>query len=136
MLAFVHFTVRYKKWQNSTKRNKWVQMITLKTKINNFEILNKIKYVSNYDFELLDLLYQNIVYLTHTTIFNPVVHFKVPYITSNRGAFLSPYITFECNIWDLWSLYITFESNIQVLWSPYITLKIYTGSKLDPACAK
>ena len=64
----------------------------------------------------------------------PVVHFKVPYITSDLGPFLSPYITFESNIRDLWSLYITFESNIQVLWSPYITLKIYSGSKLEPAC--
>ena len=71
-----------------------------------------------------------------TTSSYPVVHFKVPYITSDLGPFLSLYITFESNIRDLWSLYVTFESNIQVLWSPYITLKIYTGSKLDPACAK
>ena len=68
--------------------------------------------------------------------FNPVVHFKILYITSDLGPFLSPYITFEGNIRALWSQYITFESNIQALWSPYITSKIYTGSKLDPACAK
>ena len=55
---------------------------------------------------------------------------------SNIRDLWSLYITFESNIWDLWSLYITFESNMQVLWSPYITLKIYMGSKLDPACAK
>ena len=53
---------------------------------------------------------------------NPVIHFKLPYITSDLGPFLSPYITFESNIW--------------ALWSPYITSEIYTGSKLDPACAK
>ena len=56
---------------------------------------------------------------------NPKVHFKIPYITSYLGPFLSLYITFESNI-----------SNIRALWSPYITSKIYTGSKLDPACAK
>ena len=46
--------------------------------------------------------------------FYPVVHFKIPYITSDLGPFLSPYITFESNI----------------------RAQIYTGSKLDPACAK
>ena len=67
---------------------------------------------------------------------HPVIHFQRPYITSDLGPFLSPYITFESNIQALWSPYITFESNIRALWSPYITSKIYTSSKLDPACAK
>ena len=52
----------------------------------------------------------------------PVIHFLSAYITSDLGPFLSPYITFEGNLWAFWSL--------------YITLKIYTGSKLDPASAK
>ena len=48
-------------------------------------------------------------------IISPVIHFKLPYITSDLGPFLSPYITFETNIRALWSLYITFESNIRAL---------------------
>ena len=62
----------------------------------------------------------------------PVIHFWVPYITSDLGPFFSQYITFESNIQAFWSRYITFESNIRALWSLYITSKVYTGSKLDP----
>ena len=66
---------------------------------------------------------------------NPVIHFLSAYITSDLGPFLSLSITFESNIQALWNPYITFESKIRAS-SPYITSKIYTGSKLDPACAK
>ena len=51
-----------------------------------------------------------------------MVHFKIPYITSDLGPFLSPYITFE--------------SNIRALWSPYFTLKIYKGLKIGPSLRK
>ena len=59
------------------------------------------------------------------TTYHPVIQNKIPYITSNLGPFLSPYITFKSNILALWRP------------RPYIYyFKIYMGSKMDPACAK
>ena len=84
---------------------------------------------------ILDDIYHMVIF-EQVPIAFPVIHFLSAYITSHLGPFLSLYITFYSNIRALWSPYITFESNIQAFWSPYITLKKYTGSKLDPACAK
>ena len=41
------------------------------------------------------------IYISHILYNNPYpeVHFEIPYITSDLGSFLSPYITFESNIW-------------------------------------